>query len=60
MYFWQEFVSREIKVFVNRKFDWKCFLMSFVNFWEKQETAASKYREAISPFRTLLEIGHGH
>ena len=34
--------------------------MSFVNFWEKWETAASKYREAISPFRTLLEIGHGH
>ena len=60
MYFWQEFVSREIKVFVHRKFDWKCFLMSFVNFWEKQETAASKYREAISPFRTLLEICHGH
>ena len=34
--------------------------MSFVNFWEKWETAASKYREAISPFRTLLEICHGH
>ena len=53
MFFWREFVSREIKVFVNRKFDWKCFLMSFVNFWEKQENAASKYSKAISPFRTL-------
>ena len=32
----------------------------FREFLGKQETAASKYREAISPFRTLLEIGHGH
>ena len=37
MYFWQEFVSREIKGFVNCKFDWKCFLVSFVNFWENRK-----------------------
>ena len=37
--FLQELGSPEIKVFVNCKFEWKCFLISFVNFWGKQEAA---------------------